>query len=189
MMWLRGVGSTSWTARFCERRRLPRLHWADRSWGIDRITNSLRQGLWIATDQAFKEAVETYSRKQAYLSSWQGNRTSKISRKRSRCSSSNRCKTQDVDQPQLGPGKRARPRRRCGHFPRFTNRRVTYTSSTRPDICSPAKGTEIARTSFCGDRSRNERPGRRWRPAKSFLCPRTRRRPADLPSVDTCGKD
>jgi predicted Zn-dependent protease len=29
----------------------------------------LRQDLWIATDQAFKEAVETYSRKQAYLSS------------------------------------------------------------------------------------------------------------------------
>lgn len=36
--------------------------------GIDRDYNSLRQDLWIATDQAFKEAVETYSRKQAYLS-------------------------------------------------------------------------------------------------------------------------
>src|SRR5262249_40537103 len=37
--------------------------------GIDRDYNSLRQDLWIATDQAFKEAVQTYSRKQAYLSS------------------------------------------------------------------------------------------------------------------------
>jgi TldD protein len=37
--------------------------------GVDRDYNSLRQDLWIATDQAFKEAVETYSRKQAYLSS------------------------------------------------------------------------------------------------------------------------
>jgi TldD protein len=37
--------------------------------GLDRDYNSLRQDLWIATDQAFKEAVETYSRKQAYLSS------------------------------------------------------------------------------------------------------------------------
>lgn len=37
--------------------------------GIDRDYNSLRQDLWIATDQAFKEGVETYSRKQAYLSS------------------------------------------------------------------------------------------------------------------------
>jgi predicted Zn-dependent protease len=37
--------------------------------GIDRDYNSLRQDLWIATDQAFKEAVEQYSRKQAYLSS------------------------------------------------------------------------------------------------------------------------
>jgi len=37
--------------------------------GIDRDYYSLRQDLWIATDQAFKEAVETYSRKRAYLSS------------------------------------------------------------------------------------------------------------------------
>ena len=37
--------------------------------GIDRDYDSLRQDLWIATDQAFKEAVETYSRKHAYLSS------------------------------------------------------------------------------------------------------------------------
>jgi TldD protein len=37
--------------------------------GIDRDYDSLRQDLWIATDQAFKEAIETYSRKQAYLSS------------------------------------------------------------------------------------------------------------------------
>src|SRR5712692_7791184 len=37
--------------------------------GIDRDYNSLRQDLWIATDQAFKEALETYSRKEAYLSS------------------------------------------------------------------------------------------------------------------------
>jgi TldD protein len=37
--------------------------------GIDRDYDSLRQDLWIATDQAFKEAVERYSRKLAYLSS------------------------------------------------------------------------------------------------------------------------
>ncbi len=36
--------------------------------GIDRDYDSLRQDLWIATDQAFKEAVESYSKKQAYLS-------------------------------------------------------------------------------------------------------------------------
>src|SRR3981189_2486057 len=40
--------------------------------GIDRDYDSLRQDLWIATDQAFKEAVETYSRKQAYLRSLAG---------------------------------------------------------------------------------------------------------------------
>jgi predicted Zn-dependent protease len=37
--------------------------------GIDRDYDSLRQDLWIATDQAFKEAVEAYSRKRAYLTS------------------------------------------------------------------------------------------------------------------------
>lgn len=37
--------------------------------GIDRDYDSLRQDLWIATDQAFKEAVDTYSKKQGYLSS------------------------------------------------------------------------------------------------------------------------
>ena len=37
--------------------------------GIDRDYDSLRQDLWIATDQAFKEAVDTFSRKRARLSS------------------------------------------------------------------------------------------------------------------------
>lgn len=37
--------------------------------GIDRDYDSLRQDLWIATDQAFKEAVEAFSRKRAYLNS------------------------------------------------------------------------------------------------------------------------
>src|ERR1700758_1284375 len=36
--------------------------------GIDRDYDSLRQDLWIATDQAFKEAGDTYSRKKGYLS-------------------------------------------------------------------------------------------------------------------------
>ena len=37
--------------------------------GIDRDFNSLRQVLWIATDLAFKVAVDKYSRKKGYLSS------------------------------------------------------------------------------------------------------------------------
>jgi TldD protein len=36
--------------------------------GIDRDYDSLREDLWIATDQAFKEAVDTYSKKKGYLS-------------------------------------------------------------------------------------------------------------------------
>src|ERR1700740_2585791 len=37
--------------------------------GIDRDYDSLRQDLWIATDQPFKQAAEPSSRKKAYLSS------------------------------------------------------------------------------------------------------------------------
>src|ERR1019366_4563664 len=36
--------------------------------GIDRDYDSLRQDLWLATDQAFKAAVENFSRKQAFVS-------------------------------------------------------------------------------------------------------------------------
>ncbi len=37
--------------------------------GIDRDYNSLRQDLWLATDQAYKEAVEQLARKDAFLHS------------------------------------------------------------------------------------------------------------------------
>jgi TldD protein len=37
--------------------------------GIDRDYNSLRQDLWLATDQAYKEALVQYSNKQAFLNS------------------------------------------------------------------------------------------------------------------------
>jgi predicted Zn-dependent protease len=36
--------------------------------GIDRDYDSLRQDLWLASDQAFKAAVENYSKKQAFMS-------------------------------------------------------------------------------------------------------------------------
>jgi predicted Zn-dependent protease len=36
--------------------------------GIDRDYDSLRQDLWLATDQSFKAAVENYSKKQAFMS-------------------------------------------------------------------------------------------------------------------------
>jgi predicted Zn-dependent protease len=36
--------------------------------GIDRDYDSLRQDLWLATDQAFKAAVENFSKKQAFMS-------------------------------------------------------------------------------------------------------------------------
>lgn len=37
--------------------------------GIDRDYNSLRQDLWLATDQAYKQALVQYSNKQAFLNS------------------------------------------------------------------------------------------------------------------------
>ena len=35
--------------------------------GIDRDYNSLRQDIWLATDQAYKQALDSYSNKQAAL--------------------------------------------------------------------------------------------------------------------------
>ncbi len=72
--------------------------------GIDRDYDSLRQDLWIATDQAFKEAVETYSRKQAYLSSLarqSGYRRFFKSRAGTTCRAA---RLAGLDQPQLGAG-------------------------------------------------------------------------------------
>jgi len=88
--------------------------------GIDRDYDSLRQDLWIATDQAFKEAVETYSRKQAYLSSlarqsdiddFSKAEPVQLIRWRRR-----------IGRAATGTRRHARRRQRCGRFPRFTNR-------------------------------------------------------------------
>src|SRR4030081_2062641 len=94
--------------------------------GIDRDYDSLRQDLWIATDQAFKEAVETYSRKQAYLSSLA---------RQSDIDDFAKAEPVQLIEPletagwtrrcapaATGTRKRARRRQRCGRFPRFTNR-------------------------------------------------------------------
>ena len=89
--------------------------------GIDRDYDSLRQDLWIATDQAFKEAVETYSRKQAYLSSLA---------RQSDIDDFSKAQPVKIVEPLVTPDWTGRDwdeearqlQRRCGSFRRFTNR-------------------------------------------------------------------
>src|SRR5579859_3315674 len=101
--------------------------------GIDRDYNSLRQDLWIATDQAFKEAVETYSRKEAYLSSLARQSITKIARKDSR---SSRLSPWLLRTGAIATGSRKRgiPRLRCASSRTSTNRALPITSSTPPNI-------------------------------------------------------
>ncbi len=79
--------------------------------GIDRDYDSLRQDLWIATDQAFKEAVDTYSRKQAYSSSLARQSTSTTSLKAEPFTSSNHSSLR-IGPPQLGSGSPRSPLQR-----------------------------------------------------------------------------
>lgn len=111
--------------------------------GIDRDYNSLRQDLWIATDQAFKEAVDTYSRKQAYLSSLA--RPSDIDDfSKSLRSNSLNLSSRRIGAIATGNRKHARPPPRFGHFPRFTSPASRIISSTPRSTCSRAKAPKFA---------------------------------------------
>ena len=82
----------------------------------------MRQDLWIATDQAFKEAVETYSRKQAYLSSLARQSDIDDFSKAEPLQIIEPLVDAGLDQPQLGAGSARDFRRAAGIFRKFTNR-------------------------------------------------------------------
>ena len=78
--------------------------------GIDRDYDSLRQDLWLATDQAFKDAVENYSRKQAYLAPRTAIGHSRFLSRAHRFNTSSRSRS-GLDLAQLGAGSPRRFRR------------------------------------------------------------------------------
>jgi hypothetical protein len=89
--------------------------------GIDRDYNSLRQDLWIATDQAFKEAVEAYSRK--HTSSRSSLRTGV---------------------PAIGSRKPATLPPPFAPSRKFMSPVSPITSSSPPNTCSPARARKSA---------------------------------------------
>jgi len=155
--------------------------------GIDRDYDSLRQDLWIATDQAFKEAVETYSRKQAYLSSLA--RQSDID-DFSKVDSVQLIEplaapdwsTRDWDQEarQTSAALRA--------FPQVYESRVTYYLVYATEYLMTSEGTEIRQNrSFAAIEAGLNALADDGVPLNHFYATYARR-PADLPGVDAVRK-
>jgi len=167
-MWKRGRQLQAGQLEFYQRRRLPRLHRTERQVGIDRDYNSLRQDLWIATDQAFKEAVETYSRKQAYLSSLA---------RQSDIDDFSKVEPVQLIEPLQAPDwtsrnwdhEAARTSATLRAFSEIHESRVTYYILYATSISSLAKARKSARiVIFCRDRSRHEYICRRRRAPDHF---------------------
>ena len=90
--------------------------------GIDRDYDSLRQDLWLATDQAFKAAVENFSKKQAFVSRLA--KAPEHSRFFSRAADRVRraAASLGLDHAQLGAGSQRRFPRLCASFRSCTTR-------------------------------------------------------------------
>jgi TldD protein len=156
--------------------------------GIDRDYNSLRQDLWIATDQAFKEAVETSSRKQAYLSSLA--RQSDID---------DFSKTEAIQQiePLIAPDWTNRNWDREARdssaalraFPQVYESRVTYYLVYATEYLLNSEGTEIrANRSFAAIEAGLDALADDGMPLNNFYATYAPK-PADLPGVDTVRKN
>jgi hypothetical protein len=156
--------------------------------GIDRDYNSLRQDLWIATDQAFKEAVETYSRKHAYLSS--------LARQSDIDDFSQAEPLQQIE-PLVAPDwtnrnwdQEARDSSAALRaFPQVNESRVTYYLVYATEYLLTSEGTEIrANRSFAAVEAGLESLAEDGMPLNNFYAAYAPK-PADVPGVDTVRKN
>ena len=156
--------------------------------GIDRDYNSLRQDLWIATDQAFKEAVETYSRKRAYLSS--------LARQSDIDDFSHAEPLQQIE-PLVAPDwtnrnwdQEARDSSAALRaFPQINESRVTYYLVYATEYLLTSEGTEIrANRSFAAVEAGLESLADDGMPLNNFYAAYAPK-PADVPGVDTVRKN
>jgi TldD protein len=156
--------------------------------GIDRDYNSLRQDLWIATDQAFKEAVETYSRKRAYLSS--------LARQSDIDDFSQTEPLQQIE-PLVAPDwtnrnwdQEARDSSAALRaFPQINESRVTYYLVYATEYLLTSEGTEIrANRSFAAIEAGLESLADDGMPLNNFYAAYAPK-PADVPGVDTVRKN
>ncbi len=155
--------------------------------GIDRDYDSLRQDLWIATDQAFKEAVETYSRKQAYLSSLA---------RQSEIDDFSKAQSLQLIEPLATPDWSSRNWEQEARdasatlrsFPEIYESRVTYYLVYATEYLMTSEGTEIRtnRTFAAVEAGMNTlaNDGMELHHLYSTYAPK----PADLPNVDTVRK-
>jgi hypothetical protein len=156
--------------------------------GIDRDYNSLRQDLWIATDQAFKEAVETYSRKHAYLSS--------LARQSDIDDFSQAEPLQQIE-PLVAPDwtnrnwdQEARDSSAALRaFPQVNESRVTYYLVYATEYLLTSEGTEIrANRSFAAVEAGLESLAEDGMPLNNFYAAYAPK-PADVPGVDAVRKN
>jgi predicted Zn-dependent protease len=155
--------------------------------GIDRDYDSLRQDLWIATDQAFKEAVETYSRKQAYLSSLA---------RQSDIDDFSRVEPVQLIEPLAVPDWSSRDWDQEARqtsaalraFPQVYESRVTYYLVYATEYLMTSEGTEIRQNrSFASIEAGLNALADDGVPLNHFYATYART-PADLPSVDSVRK-
>jgi TldD protein len=156
--------------------------------GIDRDYNSLRQDLWIATDQAFKEAAETYSRKQAYLGSLA---------RQSDIDDFSKAAPLHIVEPLLIPDWSNRnweqeARETSGAlraFPELYEARVTYYLVYATEYLVTSEGTEIrTNRSFASIEAALNTLAKDGVPLNNFYSTYVPK-PADLPSVQTVRND
>jgi TldD protein len=155
--------------------------------GIDRDYDSLRQDLWIATDQAFKEAVETYSRKRAYLSSLA---------RQSDIDDLSKAEPVQLIEPLVTPDWTSRnwdqeardTSATLRAFPQIYESRVTYYLVYATEYLLTSEGTEIRQNrTYAAIESGMNALADDGVPLNHFYSTYARR-PADLPGVDTVRK-
>jgi TldD protein len=155
--------------------------------GIDRDYDSLRQDLWIATDQAFKEAVETYSRKRAYLSSLA---------RQSDIDDLSKAEPVQLIEPLMAPDWTSRnwdqeareTSATLRAFPQIYESRVTYYLVYATEYLLTSEGTEIRQNrTYAAIESGMNALADDGVPLNHFYATYARR-PADLPSVDAVRK-
>ena len=155
--------------------------------GIDRDYDSLRQDLWIATDQAFKEAVEAFSRKRAYLNSLA---------RQSDIDDFSREEPVMLIQPRLEPDWTARNWEQEARevsaslraYPEIQNSRVTYYLMYATEYLMTSEGTEIRTSrSLAAVEAGLNTQAADGMPLHHFYATYAAR-PADLPGVDAVRK-
>ena len=156
--------------------------------GIDRDYNSLRQDLWLATDEAFKAAVENYSKKQAFVS--------RLAKPPSIADFSAAPPTVSVE-PLRDPDWTTRNWENearavsaaLRQFPQLENSRVTYHLIYTTSYTLNSEGTKIrANRSLAAIEASLETESNDGMPLHNFLAV-YRHRPDELPAADAVRKD